>query len=98
MGGLMDSPISVEERLIVEAALSSSSGDGVEWHALRTRQAGARRFIEVHDIRAIVFPARTAAHDCGTASDWIVFCLYQIFMFSIWPLMLVLLTSVPAYW
>ena len=48
VGGLMDSPISVEERLIVEAALSSSSGDGVEWHALRTRQAGARRFIEVH--------------------------------------------------
>ena len=48
VGGLMDSPISEEERRAVEAVLNQSGADGVEWHALRTRQSGARRFIEVH--------------------------------------------------
>jgi len=48
VSGLMDSPISREERRIVETVLNQRKVDGVEWHALRTRQAGARRFIDVH--------------------------------------------------
>jgi cation diffusion facilitator family transporter len=48
VGGLMDSPISGEERRVVEAILNKSGADGVKWHALRTRQSGARRFIDVH--------------------------------------------------
>jgi cation diffusion facilitator family transporter len=48
VGGLMDTPIAEDEKRIVEAALDRSLVEGVEWHALRTRQSGARRFIEVH--------------------------------------------------
>ncbi len=48
VGGLMDTPIEANERGIVEDILNKRRAEGIEWHALRTRQAGARRFIEVH--------------------------------------------------
>jgi cation diffusion facilitator family transporter len=46
--GLMDTPISADERSTVEAILNGYRLNGVDFHALRTRQAGARRFISVH--------------------------------------------------
>lgn len=46
--GLMDSPIAKDERQIVEEILDKSCTEGIEWHALRTRQAASRRFIDVH--------------------------------------------------
>lgn len=46
--GLMDAPIATAEREAVETILSGHDADGVQWHALRTRQAGGRRFISVH--------------------------------------------------
>jgi cation diffusion facilitator family transporter len=46
--GLMDAPISAPEREAVEDILAGHGGQGVHWHALRTRQAGGRRFISVH--------------------------------------------------
>ncbi len=46
--GLMDSPIATEERERVEAILAAHGRDGVHYHALRTRQAGGRRFVSVH--------------------------------------------------
>lgn len=46
--GLMDSPIAAGEREAVEAILDGYRPEGVRWHALRTRQAGGRRFISVH--------------------------------------------------
>ena len=48
ISGLMDAAIAPEERKRVEAILDEICTDGIEWHALRTRQAGARRFIDVH--------------------------------------------------
>ena len=46
--GLMDSPMTVAERAVVESVLDSYRLRGIQFHALRTRQAGARRFLSVH--------------------------------------------------
>lgn len=46
--GLMDSPIAAGEREEVEQILNEYGQEGVTYHALRTRQAGGRRFISVH--------------------------------------------------
>jgi cation diffusion facilitator family transporter len=46
--GLMDTVLPVDELAAVRAALDSHLKDGVEYHALRTRQSGARRFVSVH--------------------------------------------------
>jgi cation diffusion facilitator family transporter len=46
--GLMDAPIAAREREVVEQILDDHRPEGVRWHALRTRQAGSRRFISVH--------------------------------------------------
>jgi cation diffusion facilitator family transporter len=48
VGGLMDRALGEPERAQIEAVLERFRGDGVEFHALRTRQAGARAFISVH--------------------------------------------------
>lgn len=46
--GLMDTAIPVEDQTKVQAILAQFSGDEVQFHALRTRQAGARRFVSLH--------------------------------------------------
>ena len=47
--GLMDSAIAPEEREAIETILRKAEiEEGVEWHALRTRQSGSRRFVELH--------------------------------------------------
>jgi cation diffusion facilitator family transporter len=46
--GLLDTAIPPVERAAVQAILQRYSSDGVEFHALRTRQAGARRFVSLH--------------------------------------------------
>jgi cation diffusion facilitator family transporter len=46
--GLMDVAIPDEEIVLVEQILKQYAAQGVSYHALRTRQAAARRFIEVH--------------------------------------------------
>ncbi len=46
--GLMDVSIPVEELAAVEAVLARYRQQGLGFHALRTRQAGARSFITVH--------------------------------------------------
>lgn len=46
--GLLDSAIASEERAALVAVLDRYASDGASWHALRTRQAGRRRFVEVH--------------------------------------------------
>mgnify|MGYP003397481426 FL=1 len=46
--GLMDTALPVGELAAVKAALDSHLSDGVEYHALRTRQSGARRFVSFH--------------------------------------------------
>jgi len=46
--GLMDTALPPEELTAVKAALDSHLNDGIEYHALRTRQSGARRFVSLH--------------------------------------------------
>lgn len=46
--GLMDSALPPDQLETVEAALASFRARGVDFHALRTRQAGARQFISIH--------------------------------------------------
>jgi cation diffusion facilitator family transporter len=46
--GLLDRALPKPERQAVLEIFERYKGQGVEYHALRTRQAGARRFVSVH--------------------------------------------------
>lgn len=46
--GLMDAALPPEQRQAVEAVLATYQAQGLGFHALRSRQAGARVFISVH--------------------------------------------------
>jgi cation diffusion facilitator family transporter len=48
MHGLLDTSLPEETLTEIKAILDAHSGIGVRYHALRTRQAGARRFISFH--------------------------------------------------
>jgi cation diffusion facilitator family transporter len=46
--GLMDHALPAEEQARVRAAIEAHLGPGMDYHALRTRQAGADRFADFH--------------------------------------------------
>ena len=46
--GLMDTALPAEELSTIQRVLEGYRQDGVEYHALRTRQAGTRRFVSFH--------------------------------------------------
>jgi cation diffusion facilitator family transporter len=46
--GLLDRALPPEEEKLLEDIFQKYSSEGVEFHALRTRQAGARGFVSVH--------------------------------------------------
>ena len=46
--GLMDTALSAEDLAVVRKVLDGYRADGVQFHALLTRQAGARKFVSVH--------------------------------------------------
>jgi cation diffusion facilitator family transporter len=46
--GLMDTALPVEEQITLQKVLDQHLQTGVQYHALRTRQSGARRFISLH--------------------------------------------------
>ena len=46
--GLMDASLPPDELAAVRQALAGHLAEGVEYHALRTRVAGARRFVSLH--------------------------------------------------
>lgn len=48
VAGLMDVSLPVEEQRALQNTLDQYAKSGVQYHALRTRQAGARRFVTVH--------------------------------------------------
>ncbi len=48
MLGLLDTALPEPERRSIAAVLEAHTNDGVQFHALRTRQAGARRFVSLH--------------------------------------------------
>jgi cation diffusion facilitator family transporter len=47
-GGLMDRALAGEDRAEIDAVLERHSAAGVQFHAVRTRQAGRRSFISLH--------------------------------------------------
>jgi len=48
VAGLMDASLPVDEQAIVVKVLDGYKAQGVEYHALRTRQAAAQRFVSFH--------------------------------------------------
>jgi cation diffusion facilitator family transporter len=66
--GLMDAAIAPSERRIIEDILNKQCGEGIEWHALRTRQSGARRFVSVHILVAGEWPIQQG-HDLAEAIE-----------------------------
>jgi len=46
--GLMDTGLPPEEMASIENVLRGYRGEGLQFHALRTRQSGARRFVSLH--------------------------------------------------
>jgi cation diffusion facilitator family transporter len=48
VAGLMDAALPPADLKVLRELLDRYAADGIEYHALRTRQAGARRFVSVH--------------------------------------------------
>ncbi|MGR3276940.1 cation diffusion facilitator family transporter [Acaryochloris marina NIES-2412] len=48
MSGLMDSALSEEDQAIIRSTLTAYQSRGIQFHALRTRVAGARNFVSFH--------------------------------------------------
>ncbi len=58
--GLMDHALPEEEQAAVRAAVASRLEPGMDFHALRTRQAGSRRFVDFHLLVPGVLTVRRA--------------------------------------
>ena len=56
--GLMDTALPAHEVDAVRRAIDASLAPGVEYHALRTRQSGARRFVSLH----VLVPGEWTVH------------------------------------
>jgi cation diffusion facilitator family transporter len=63
--GLMDASLSAPEREVIESVMVKYRKKGVEFHALRTRQAAARRFITVH----MLVPGAWTVHDAHHVAE-----------------------------
>jgi divalent metal cation (Fe/Co/Zn/Cd) transporter len=59
VSGLMDAALPGQEQRLIEEVMEKYHQKGVSFHALRTRQAAARRFISVH----ILVPGEWTVHD-----------------------------------
>ncbi len=59
VSGLMDSSLPLEDYRKIESIMTEFRNRGIEFHALRTRQAAAQRFISVH----ILVPGGMTVHD-----------------------------------
>jgi len=59
IAGLMDASLPSDELQLIENVMETHRGKGVEFHALRTRQSAARRFISVH----MLVPGEWTVHD-----------------------------------
>lgn len=69
VSGLMDSAIPPETLQAVTAKLDEfRSSRGIRWHALRTRQSGARSFVEVHILVPGEWTVQTG-HDLSEAIE-----------------------------
>ena len=48
VAGLMDAALPASEQRVLHELLAGYAAEGIEYHALRTRRAGAHRFVSVH--------------------------------------------------
>jgi cation diffusion facilitator family transporter len=46
--GLMDTALPLHDQQVLRAAIEKHAGAGVQYHALRSRQSGSRKFLSVH--------------------------------------------------
>lgn len=60
--GLMDSSLSQQEQDTIESVLSVYRKQGIQFHALLTRQAASRRFVSVHVLVRGDMPVHDAHH------------------------------------
>jgi cation diffusion facilitator family transporter len=59
VSGLMDEVLPAQEQKLIEEVMVKYREKGVNFHALRTRQAAARRFMSVH----VLVPGAWTVHD-----------------------------------
>jgi cation diffusion facilitator family transporter len=59
VSGLMDVALPENEQKLIREVMTKYQERGVNFHALRTRQAAARRFMSVH----VLVPGETSVHD-----------------------------------
>ena len=65
VSGLMDAALPEEEKKLIQDVMEKYREKGVGFHALRTRQAAARRFISVH----ILVPGEWTVHDAHHVAE-----------------------------
>jgi cation diffusion facilitator family transporter len=63
--GLMDTALPEKERGLIEEVMKRYQARGVTFHALRTREAAARRFISVH----MLVPGKWTVHDAHHVAE-----------------------------
>lgn len=63
--GLMDRALPIQEQETLRRAIEAHLRPGMTYHALRTRQAGARRFVDFH----LLVPGTTTVADSHVLSD-----------------------------
>lgn len=65
--GLMDTALPMAERERIRAILDRPAAQGIQYHALRTRRSGARRFVSVH----VLVPGEWTVHRGHELLEWI---------------------------
>lgn len=63
--GLMDAALPASDQQAIESVMETYRTKGVDFHALRTRQAAARRFMSVH----ILVPGAWTVHDAHHVAE-----------------------------
>ena len=63
--GLMDAALPAQEQSLIQEVMEKYRQRGVNFHALRTRQAAARRFISVH----VLVPGEWTVHDAHHVAE-----------------------------
>jgi cation diffusion facilitator family transporter len=65
VSGLMDAALPEEEQKLIDKVMEKYQKQGVTFHALRTRQAAARRFVSVH----MLVPGEWTVHDAHHVAE-----------------------------
>jgi cation diffusion facilitator family transporter len=65
VAGLMDAALPPQEQTLIQDVMEKYRKQGVNFHALRTRQAAARRFVSVH----MLVPGEWTVHDAHHVAE-----------------------------